>query len=361
MTDLVGELRARRLVMELDPIRRPGAGRPTRPISLDGEPWIVVGAHIDTDTLEFKVATVGGREISSESIPVDLRAKGFDEASGIIQEHLRSQLANLPTDRELVAVEFGVPGYIAHDRGSVGLSSALEWQDAPLGTMIEDTLTESGLSGVHVSLSKDSHLAALHATRIELGLPRDAMAIYLGGDRDTGAGIIVDGEIFRGANGGAGDLGQQTVDPNGGRLEDYVGLRTLLVDGGLLGTEDANTLVNDDPRRATDMLSEAAAAGDTKVLEALERAGDALGVVIDNLLGLINPHAAILGGYLGVISPYLMPPIQRRIENRLSIAAFAATTIVALEESQPRVVAGAVLAARDACLYDPLGLTRSVA
>src|SRR6476661_6307326 len=47
MTDLIGELRLRRLVRELDPIRRPGAGRPTRPIAFDGEPWCVIGVHLD--------------------------------------------------------------------------------------------------------------------------------------------------------------------------------------------------------------------------------------------------------------------------------------------------------------------------
>src|SRR5512133_2484101 len=56
MTDLIGELRARRIVMELDPIRRPGAGRPTRPIDFDGEPWCVLGVRVDLDGFEFAAA-----------------------------------------------------------------------------------------------------------------------------------------------------------------------------------------------------------------------------------------------------------------------------------------------------------------
>src|SRR6478736_8066927 len=76
MTDLISELRSRRLVKELDPIRRPAAGRPTRPIALDGEPWCALGIQIDVDYIRFSAVTVGGREVWSASIPVDLRESG---------------------------------------------------------------------------------------------------------------------------------------------------------------------------------------------------------------------------------------------------------------------------------------------
>ena len=78
MTDLIGELRARRIVMELDPIRRPGAGRPTRPIDFDGEPWCVLGVRVDIDGFEFAAATLGGRELWRDSVPADLRAAAPD-------------------------------------------------------------------------------------------------------------------------------------------------------------------------------------------------------------------------------------------------------------------------------------------
>jgi hypothetical protein len=53
LTDLIGDLKSRRLVKELDPVRRPGAGRPTRPIALDGAPWCALGIHITHDTVSI--------------------------------------------------------------------------------------------------------------------------------------------------------------------------------------------------------------------------------------------------------------------------------------------------------------------
>ncbi len=114
MTDLIGELRARRIVMELDPIRRPGAGRPTRPIDFDGEPWCVLGVRVDLDGFEFAAATLGGRELWRDSVPADLRAADAGRRlrrAG--QPAAFPALVGCPPDKHLIAVEIGVPGYIA--------------------------------------------------------------------------------------------------------------------------------------------------------------------------------------------------------------------------------------------------------
>jgi predicted NBD/HSP70 family sugar kinase len=106
------------------------------------------------------------------------------------------------------------------------------------------------------------------------------------------------------------------------------------------------------------LLADAAARSDERVLSVLNRSAELIGRVLDDVIGVVNPHEVILGGYLGVLSAYLLPGIRRRTELRTSVAAFADTQIVGLTEAVPRVVRGAALAARDACLNDPLGLTR---
>ena len=97
------------------------------------------------------------------------------------------------------------------------------------------------------------------------------------------------------------------------------------------------------------------------MLATLADAGSALGGVIDDVLGVLNPHAAIIGGYVGVLSPYLRESMDARLSERLSDPAFAATLVVSLETPEPRVVRGAAMSARDACLADPLTLTRPLA
>ena len=188
MTDLIGELRARRIVMELDPIRRPGAGRPTRPIDFDGEPWCVLGVRLDLDGFEFAAATLGGRELWRDSVPANLRGATADAGFAALDGQLRAQLTRLSADKRLIAVEIGVSGYIASDRATVGQSESPEWQNFPLSAKVTATLEALGMSGVHVGITNVSQLAALHAVRKELQLEPDTIAAYLGGRRSIGSG-----------------------------------------------------------------------------------------------------------------------------------------------------------------------------
>jgi predicted NBD/HSP70 family sugar kinase len=368
MTDLIGELRARRIVKELDPIRRSGAGRPTRPIDFNGEPWCVLGVRVDLDGLQFAASTLGGRELWRDSVTANLRGSDAEAGFAALDGELRAQLGRLPADKQLIAVEIGVPGYVAEDRATVGLSESPEWQDFPLSAKVSTTLGDLGIEGAHVGVTNDSQLAALHAVRIELRLRPDAIAAYIGGLRSVGSSLIVDGEIFRGAGGGAGDFGHLNVDPSGpacscgrnGCVQSLIGPQNLLTGGDLLPADEAARLIDERPEEAIRRIVEAMDEGHAAMLQLLKRAGAALGDAIDDVIGVVNPHTIILGGYLGAMSPHLMASIEERIAHRLAIPAFAGTKVVSVEPNVPRVVGGAVLAARDACFYDPLTLTRPV-
>ena len=99
MTDLIGELRARRLVRELDPIRRPGAGRPTRPIAFDGEPWCVLGVQIDVDRIDV-VGQHRGRPASCGPRPFESTFAGPGRrATRGSPRLLRSQLERIPDEQ----------------------------------------------------------------------------------------------------------------------------------------------------------------------------------------------------------------------------------------------------------------------
>jgi predicted NBD/HSP70 family sugar kinase len=368
MTDLIGELRSRRLVHELDAIRRPGAGRPTKPIGLDGDPWCVLGLQVDLLEVKFLCTTVGGRELFRDQVPLRLLHSGVEQGFALLQDALCAQLGRIPGDLTLVAVQLGLPGYVAGERGTISASAPLEWDGMPLQTLVYDTLYGAGFENVTVGIDQDNHLAALHAVREELHLPLPRLAVYLGGLRDVGGAVILDGEIFQGADGGAGDFGHTNVDPDGPRCEcgrrgclnSLISPVYLLVQGGLADEAEARRLVTEEPFGALQRLAEAAGSGDPQVLPVLARAASALGTALDDVIGALNPDVVVLGGYLGLLQPYLADALEERISRRLAVEAFARTTLVTLGGTEPRVALGAALAARDACLSDPLNLTHVV-
>jgi predicted NBD/HSP70 family sugar kinase len=235
-----------------------------------------------------------------------------------------------------------------------------------LRSLVSQALAELGVHTVHVGISNDSHLAALQAARVELTLPIGSVVAYFGGQRNLGSAIIIDGQIFRGANGAAGEFAHLNVDPSGpldrcgrhGCLEALIGLRQLLTTSELVSAVDAERMVNEKPRHAVQVLADAAAAGEPAALAVLATAGSALGRAIDDVVGVLNPDAVILGGYLGVLNPYLLANIRSSTSARMAVAAHTVSSVVPLSTADRQVVTGATLAARDACLEDPITWTR---
>ena len=322
------------------------------------------------DAIHVGVATMGGDELWTDSVPVDLRPLDADEAYLVIAEVLDGQIRRLPADRALVSVEMGLPGHVDRDRGVVNSSRILGWEDVPIRELLGRSLWDAGITNpVHVGVASDCQLAGLYAGRVELQLPPNLVAVYFGGLRSLGTGLLIDGNIFGGAEGGAGDLAHSNVGAGDdgcwcgrqGCLQSALSPVALLTHSALMPRAGAEQMVAERPFEALTLITDAAEAGDERVLSTLTSAGEALGTVLDDVLGSLNPHAAILGGYLGRIWPHLMTGVESKLASRIATQAYSSTRIVALENTEARVVGGAVLAARDAVLAEPMRLTRAVA
>lgn len=363
MTDLVTELRSRRLVKELKPVRRPGAGRPTRPLAIDGDPWVLLGVQVQTGQVHFAAETLGGRKLWQTTVPVQPARDGQGVPTSVLEDLFLRQVERVPASVQLIAAAIGVPDRV-DPAGSALLGRSPEPESA-LATQLAGVLQRHGLPRAHVEVATDAHLAALYATRVELNLPSESVAVYLGGSEQIRSGLVVNGRIFLGSKGGAGEVAHANVDPAGpqddcgraGCLQSLAGPVSLLVHGGILSRSEAEALVQTRPQEVVDRINAAVQAGDAEMVAALERAGDALGSVIDDISGTLNPDAVALGGYLGRLGEHLKEPVRRRLQSRRLVEAFADTRVLWLAHPVPRVVRGALLAARDAGLDHPLNLT----
>lgn len=345
LTALIGELKAHRLVTEMAPVRQAQAGRPTRPIALDGDPWCVLGVHLTRDTVTAVAATVGGKELWLDS----RRRSGHRGPAGQIRDLVLGHLDRM-NQRQVVAVTAAVSDHAS----TVSDLTAQE---------LQATLTAAGLidEPCLVEVSTATPLAGLQGAR-QLGLGPGATAVYLGGLGHLTGGLVVDGRTFPGAGGAAGSVAHTGVAAAGasgcecGRtscLSSVAGPAALLTRAGLLDKSAATRIVLEDPESATALLQSRAAAGDPRVLAALDVAGLALGQVLDTVIGLLDPHAVILGDYLGTLYPYLQPSLAARVRSSERIRV--------LERLDPaRVARGAALASQSSTLAAPLTLTRPI-
>jgi glucokinase len=176
------------------------------------------------------------------------------------------------------------------------------WEDVPLADWLEPELERS------VTLANDANCAMVGEAW--LGAARDcANAILLTLGTGVGGGIWLNGSLYTGPRGAAGELGLIGVDSEGppcrsgnrGSLEQHCSIGAL---GRLSALEPEE-------------LSRRAAAGDGEALAVWERYGRSLGVGLSSLIYVLTPQRVLIGGGLSGAFPFFLPAVWREIETRV--------------------------------------------
>lgn len=202
-----------------------------------------------------------------------------------------------------VGVSFGGPVR----EGVVLLSHHVpDWEDFPLAEWLREHF------GVPAAVENDANAAALGEWRYGAGRGTRYF-LYVTVSTGVGGGIVIEGELYRGADGLAGEIGHMVVDPGGPRctcgrrgcLEAFSAgpaiarrARELLASHHRSGEgRIILELVGGDPSRITAReVAMAAARGDPLAAEILREAGEALGFGLAQAIALLNPERVALGG-----------------------------------------------------------------
>jgi predicted NBD/HSP70 family sugar kinase len=193
--------------------------------------------------------------------------------------------------------------------------------------------------GMSVHVDNDANLGALAEARFGAGRGvADLVFVMLASG--VGAGLMVDGRIYRGTGGTAGEIGHTIVDENGAIC--HCGNR------GCLETQ-ASTPAMLDLMRATrgddftvEELIEDARDGDAACGRVVADAGRHVGVAVANLVSLINPQRVIIGGELAAAGDVLMRPLQEAVERFAIPAAAREVEVVTGELGDRAEVLGAL-------------------
>lgn len=216
---------------------------------------------------------------------------------------------------DLSAVCVGIPGPVDTVSGQVGSDSVLPgWRGVAVGAEME------GMFEAPVVVDNTANLAALGELRCG-ALVGVRHGVYLKLSHGVGAGLVLDGEVFRGSAGTAGEIGHLTIDENGpvcrcgnrGCLETYIGAQAIL--GALAASHG--------PLGLRDVITRALA-GDAGCRRVLEDAGRHLGVAVAGVVNLVNPEVVVLGGRLARVGDLIAGPMRAALE-RCAIPSAAAT------------------------------------
>jgi glucokinase len=220
------------------------------------------------------------------------------------------------------AVGIGVPSIVRFETGEIAASTNIPLQGVPLRTVLGERL------GVPVFVDNDATVAALaEAHDDELNLvARNLVIITVG--TGIGGGVVIDGRIFRGSSGGAGEFGMTLIGlpcypdlqpagehfPQPGSLEALAAGTALDRFAMTAAVENPNSILGKrvaerKPVLGPDVVT-AAREGDAPALAALHRWAHALGVGIANAINTFDPDEVVIGGGAAAAGDLLLEPAQ---------------------------------------------------
>jgi glucokinase len=211
------------------------------------------------------------------------------------------------------ALGIGMPGPLDPTRGLVISPGNLPgFINVPLNRIL------TRRTGIRSYLHHDAHLAALAEHRH--GAAKGSRnVIYVTVSTGIGAGLILDGRLYSGAGGIAGEVGHIVVQPGGplcscgnhGCVEALASGTAIARQARVLGARDRQSILRSFEIPTAADVVRAARQGDLRALQILEAAGTALGIAMGTLVNLFNPDLIVLGGSVINAGRPLLAPMHR--------------------------------------------------
>lgn len=306
---------------------------------------------------------LGGTKLLAGVVDADLqvhhrvmrRSSGGDLAAVLdrIVDGVQEAIEHAPG--EVLGVGFGIPSLIDRARGLAVSTVHLPMVDLPFGDIMAERL------GLPVFVDNDANVAMLveHRHGAAAGT-RHAVLLTIG--TGVGSGIIVHGELVRGAVGAAGELGHMIIDSGGppchGNCPSHGCLEALVSGSALarMGRETART----DPQGAIAralatgrpltgaLITELAHDGDAGARSCLHAAGESLGVGITNIVNIFNPEVVVIGGGVIAAGELLLGPARAVVAARALAPSKDIVRIVPARFGAESGMLGAALLAQEA-------------
>jgi predicted NBD/HSP70 family sugar kinase len=302
VSSLVDDLLAAGLVAELGATHG-GTGRPASPLQLNRSGPAGLGLEIGVETVGACVVDLTGAVRAQAQIPSPHRT----EAPAVGLGALVSVAARVVAGAGLPVAGVGVavPGVLA-DGVLERAPNLPRWRDVDIGARVGEVLAPV-VGDVPVTAGNEADLGALaeHVT----GSGGDDV-LYVSGGIGVGAGIVLDGQAFRGAGGRAGELGHVVVDAAGpecscggsGCLERAAGLESLCRAAGVADL---------------DALTAAAVREERSTVEALTAGGRALGIALAGAVNLLDVPVVVLGGAYARLGRVLRDAVADELARRV--------------------------------------------
>lgn len=312
--------------------------------------YYLVGVDLGGTKIATALTDTDCQILKYESVRTEPARGAEAVVSQMITEVLRV-IEGLPKE-SVLGIGVACAGLIEPGSGKVLYSPNLGWRDFPLAERIASRLDYP------VYVGNDVNMAALGELHYGAGIgKRQMVCVFVG--TGIGGGIVIDGHLYEGANGFAGEIGHATIDwdgpdcpsGNAGCWEGFASgtamqRRALAALSSGESSMLADMIAQDESKMRVELIAEAAAKGDALARRIIVETGEFLGAGCSNLVNILNPERIILGG--GVIRgvPELVDMVEEVVRRRALPDAVAAMDVVRARFGREAGVIGAAVLAK---------------
>ncbi|MDC5847906.1 ROK family transcriptional regulator [Vibrio europaeus] len=343
VTKITRQLLERGLIKEVAQQASTG-GRRAISLTTEVEPFHSVAIRLGRDYLQFSLYDLGGKELASDY------NEFFYTTQEELVEGLLSQLKNFIQDNQtninqLIAIGVALPGLVNPETGVVEYMPNISIDNLALSELIHNTF--------HVQCFVGNDVRGMALAEHYFGASQDCQdSILVSVHRGTGAGIIVNGQVFLGFNRNVGEIGHIQIDPLGEQCQcgNFGCLETVAANPAIV--ERVNKLIKQGYESSLTELEtigisdvcEHANMGDELAKQSLVRVGNQLGKAIAITINLFNPQKIVIAGDITQCEEILFPAIRRNVENQSLTTFHTDLPIVASQiDKQPTLGAFAMI------------------
>ena len=322
VSSLVEELLERKLVHETG-MNSAGAGRPATLVEINPKAGCIIGVELGVDfvaaVLTDFVGTILWRE-QVEADPAQSQERTLEQTLDLVRQAIT---ACGELERPVLGLGLATPGTVDLEAGVLVFAPNLHWHNVPLRKIF------SGPTGLKVFIENDANSAAVAEHLFGVARQsRDFIFVFAG--VGIGGGLFLDGQLYRGHNGYAGEIGHSPImaEPfqnpchcgNRGCWETYANQFSIIqrVQARLEVKRSSlipSMLAEQGSPLSIALILRAAEAGDAEAIASLAEAGGAMGQGFASLINIFNPEKIILGGPLSIAGKYLLPAVEETVDR----------------------------------------------
>ncbi len=348
VSSLVHELIEQQFVREIGLESAGTAGRRAMLLTLNPAAGCVVSGEIGVDFISAIAADFAAEIMWRHEDRINPAMGQNVIVEGAVALLRRAAEEGLSSCGTLFGVSIGVPGLVDQSTGTLLFAPNLGWHDVPVRTLLEQEFDAP------VFVDNEANLATLGEHYFGAAQGHEEV-LYVSAGVGLGGGLVHNGEVCRGVTGVGGELGHMTMDPDGepcncgnrGCWETLVSQKALFrgvkraIDMGQ-ASQLSSVVSGDSSQLTVSLVTDAARAGDSVALEALDAIGHHLGVGIASLVNALNPELVVFGGSLSLAWEFLLPAVTEEMRRRALRWNREATQVVLARHGFDACVIGGV-------------------